>query len=179
MGGQPGGGSIGVETAPRAKALALTAGGETIAAPRDAVFAKIDDLHQWADWSPWEGRDPQMKKEFSGASAGVGSMYHWVGNDKVGEGRMTITEAQPGERVVILLEFIKPFASTCTSTFALVPDQFSKVTATDIGDPPRQVTDDRAQSVGIGQQNARDDDGRGKLQDLEGHAGGNPAATTR
>ncbi len=94
----------------------------TVAAAPEAVFAQVEDLHRWAAWSPWEKLDPQMKKDFSGAPAGVGSVYHWVGNDKVGEGRMTITETQPGRRLRILLEFIKPFASTNTSTFTFAPE---------------------------------------------------------
>lgn len=34
---------------------------------------------------------------------------------------MTITESQPDSRVIIKLEFIKPFASTNTTTFAFMP----------------------------------------------------------
>jgi len=94
----------------------------TFAAPPAAVFAQIDDFHHWADWSPWEKLDPQMQKSFGGAASGVGAEYHWVGNDKVGEGRMTITESQPNDKVAIKLEFLKPFPSTSVATFTLAPD---------------------------------------------------------
>jgi len=94
----------------------------TFAAPPEAVFAQIDDFHRWADWSPWEKLDPQMQRSFGGAASGVGAEYHWVGNNQVGEGQMTITESQPNDRVAIKLEFLKPWASTSLATFTLAPD---------------------------------------------------------
>ena len=100
-----------------------------MSAPAEIVFARIDDFHQWAAWSPWEKLDPQMQKSFGGAASGVGAEYHWIGNDKVGEGRMTITESRPSERVVVRLEFLKPWPSTSTSTFTLAPEgQGTRVT---------------------------------------------------
>ncbi len=94
-----------------------------IAAPPDVVFAQVDDLHAWAGWSPWEKMDPQMKKLFDGKPSGVGAIYAWEGNDKVGEGRMTIEKSEPPGRIVIKLEFLKPFEATniCTFTFAPTP----------------------------------------------------------
>jgi uncharacterized protein YndB with AHSA1/START domain len=94
----------------------------TIAASSDSVFAKIADFHQWASWSPWEKLDPQMTKSYEGAASGVGASYHWTGNDQVGEGRMTITEADPGHRVGIKLEFLKPWQATNNCTFALASE---------------------------------------------------------
>ena len=91
-------------------------------APAEAVYAQIADFHRWAAWSPWEKLDPGMKKTFEGPAMGEGAAYAWAGNDKVGEGRMTITSARPGEEVVIRLEFLKPWASTSTATFRLAPD---------------------------------------------------------
>ena len=93
----------------------------TIAAPADSVFARLNDFHRWNDWSPWARLDPNMKTELSGAEAGTGAVYYWTGDKKVGEGRMTITESQPPSRVVIRLEFIKPFADVCTTTFTVEP----------------------------------------------------------
>lgn len=93
----------------------------TMAAPPELVFAQVSDFHNWAAWSPWDKLDPAMKKDFSGADKGVGASYHWVGNDKVGEGRMTITDATASSQVGIKLEFMKPFESTSTTTFTLAP----------------------------------------------------------
>ena len=93
----------------------------TIAAPADVVYAQINNFHQWAAWSPWDKLDPQMKRTFEGPAAGSGAGYSWVGNDKVGEGRMTITDSKANEKVTIKLEFIKPFAATDTTEFAFRP----------------------------------------------------------
>ncbi len=93
-----------------------------IGAPAEVVFAKIDDFHQWAGWSPWEKLDPAMKRVYGDIPAGTGATYHWTGNDKVGEGNMAITDSRPGELVVIALEFIKPFKASNVTTFALATE---------------------------------------------------------
>jgi carbon monoxide dehydrogenase subunit G len=89
----------------------------TISAPPENAFAQVNDFHAWAAWSPWEKMDPDMKKAFAGAPAGVGAVYGWSGNDKVGEGRMTIERSEKPSTVAIKLEFMKPFAATNTATF--------------------------------------------------------------
>jgi hypothetical protein len=82
----------------------------TVNAPPETVFAIINDLHQWALWSPWEHLDPNMKKTYSCPEAGVGASYAWNGNKNAGEGKLTISESKPGARVAMNLEFIRPFA---------------------------------------------------------------------
>ncbi len=89
----------------------------TVAAPAEVAFAQVNDFHNWKAWSPWEKLDPTMKTTFSGAPTGPGAHYAWVGNKEVGEGAMTITSAQPNEKVVIKLEFIKPWTATNIVTF--------------------------------------------------------------
>ncbi len=89
----------------------------TIAAPADVVFAQVNDFHNWPVWSPWEKLDPAMKRTHEGAASGVGAVYSWSGNDKAGEGRMTLTESHPSELVGIKLDFIRPFAATNTVNF--------------------------------------------------------------
>jgi hypothetical protein len=93
----------------------------TLAAPPEFVFGYVNDFHRWPEWSPWEKIDPAMKREFSGAAAGPGAAYYWNGNDKVGEGRMTITDSQPAKGLTIKLEFMKPFAATNTAQFDFAP----------------------------------------------------------
>jgi hypothetical protein len=92
-----------------------------LAAPPAVVHGYLSDFHKWPEWSPWEKLDPAMKRELSGASAGPGAVYYWSGNDKVGEGRMTILDSQPGKSVTIKLEFLKPFAATNKTQFDLTP----------------------------------------------------------
>lgn len=93
----------------------------SVAAPPEAVYAQVVDFHRWDAWSPWAKIDPAMKTTFSGPVAAAGSSYHWLGNNKVGEGQMTIVEAKPAERVAIRLEFIKPLAGTSSTEFAFAP----------------------------------------------------------
>jgi hypothetical protein len=85
------------------------------------VHAHVNDFHQWAEWSPWEKLDPMLKREFSGPTAGSGAVYHWVGNSKAGEGRMTITDSRPPHGVTIRLEFIKPWTATHVTQFDFEP----------------------------------------------------------
>src|SRR5262249_17084650 len=71
--------------------------------------------------SPWEKLDPQLKRTFDGAAAGTGAIYSWLGNKKVGEGRMTIMESRPSDLIRIKLEFLKPFKATNTAEFTFQP----------------------------------------------------------
>lgn len=91
----------------------------TFKAKPDKVYALICDFQKFEQWSPWEKLDPAMKKEFSGTMGEVGAEYRWQGNNKVGEGKMTILAVEPQRRVDMSLEFIKPFASVCTTRYEL------------------------------------------------------------
>jgi uncharacterized protein YndB with AHSA1/START domain len=93
----------------------------TMAVPPEAVYQQISDFKAWDRWSPWARLDPTMKTEFGGTQGAPGATYHWVGNDDVGEGRMTVTEVSPPSRLAIKLEFIKPFAAVNDTTFTLSP----------------------------------------------------------
>ena len=100
-------------------------------APADAVFPLINNFHEWPKWSPWEKIDPNLKRTYEGPDAGPGATYAWVGNGDVGEGKMTIQESKPDELIAIKLEFFKPFAGICPTTFKLEPsDSGTKVTWT-------------------------------------------------
>jgi hypothetical protein len=94
----------------------------TIAAPAPVLFAEVNDFRNWAAWSPYEKRDPAMRKTYEGAPAGTGAVYTWSGNKEVGQGRTTITESRPSELIRIRLEFEKPFRATNTAEFAFKPE---------------------------------------------------------
>lgn len=93
----------------------------SIKAPPDKVFALINDFRQWGQWSPWEKLDPDLKRSFSGASSGKGAVYEWTGNKKVGAGRMEITEPTPPNKLLIKLDFIRPFEGHNIAEFTLEP----------------------------------------------------------
>jgi len=78
-------------------------------APPEKIFPYIDGLKRWTEWSPYEGRDPAMKRTYGGAESGKGAVYAWDGNETVGKGRMEIVDSTPPHRVVIKLDFLKPF----------------------------------------------------------------------
>jgi len=92
-----------------------------ISAPAAAVFAQVNDLHRWKAWSPWAKMDPNAKEVHEGPAAGAGAKMSWSGNNKVGEGSMTITESRPNDFVRFRLEFLKPFAATNTAEFTFKP----------------------------------------------------------
>ena len=89
-----------------------------IEAPPEAVFPLIQDFHRWTVWSPWEKLDPAMVRTYEGAERGVGAVYAWEGK-KAGAGRMEILRADAPSRVVIQLDFIKPFQAHNTAEFTL------------------------------------------------------------
>jgi len=93
----------------------------TIKAPPERIFALIEDLHGWGAWSPYENKDPAMKRSFSGAAMGKGAVYEWEGNKNVGQGRMEILEATAPSKIVIKLDFLKPFEGHNTAEFTMSP----------------------------------------------------------
>jgi hypothetical protein len=88
-----------------------------VAAPAAAVFAQVNDLKKWDDWSPWAKLDPNAKVTLSGPQAGVGAAFAWDGNGKVGAGTMTITESKPNDRIATRTDFTRPFAGTSNADF--------------------------------------------------------------
>jgi hypothetical protein len=98
-----------------------------IKAPPEAIFALINDFQQWRSWSPWETRDPALKRTYSGATSGKGAIYAWEGNRNVGSGRMEIMESAAPSKIVIKLDFIRPFEGHNTAEFTLTPGQNSTV----------------------------------------------------
>ncbi len=91
-----------------------------INAPPEKVYALIQDFRQWGAWSPFEKMDPEMKRTFGEPASGLGGIYGWEGK-KAGSGTMKITQGDPGRRVVIALDFTKPFPANNTATFDIEP----------------------------------------------------------
>jgi hypothetical protein len=91
----------------------------TIKAPPDRLFGLINDFHNWGTWSPWEKLDPALQRTYSGMASGKGAIYEWEGNKQVGKGRMEITESTAPSKIVIKLDFLKPFEAHNTAEFTL------------------------------------------------------------
>ena len=93
----------------------------TIKAPAETIFSLINDFHRWGSWSPWETRDPAMKRSFSGAESGKSAVYAWDGNKNVGSGRMEILDTSVPSKITIKLDFFKPFEGHNTAEFTMLP----------------------------------------------------------
>lgn len=91
----------------------------SIKAPPEKIFALINDFHSWGAWSPYEKKDPAMKRTLSGAANGKGAVYEWEGNKDIGKGRMEILDASPPSKVTIKLDFVKPFEAHNIVDFTL------------------------------------------------------------
>lgn len=109
----------------------------TIKAPPEKIFALINDFHGWRSWSPYESLDPAMKRTYSGAPSGKGTVYEWDGNRNVGKGRAEITDIAPPSKVTIKLDFIKPFEAHNVAEFTLQRNgEATKVTWAMFGPSP-------------------------------------------
>jgi uncharacterized protein YndB with AHSA1/START domain len=93
-----------------------------IKAPPERIYALIDDFHAWGAWSPYEALDPAMTRTYGGPARGLGATYAWSGNGKAGAGRMEIVEAAAPSKLVIDLDFTKPFEAHNKAIFTLVPE---------------------------------------------------------
>ena len=92
-----------------------------VKAPADAIYPVVADFHFWTSWSPYEGRDPAMKRTFGGTAQGKGATYAWDGNNNVGAGHMEILEASTPSKLRIKLDFERPFEGHNTAEFTILP----------------------------------------------------------
>jgi uncharacterized protein YndB with AHSA1/START domain len=93
----------------------------TVKAPPERIFPLIGDFHKWGSWSPYENKDPAMKRSYSGATSGKGAVYGWEGNRNVGSGRMEILDTSAPSKIVIKLDFFTPFEGHNTAEFTMLP----------------------------------------------------------
>jgi hypothetical protein len=91
-----------------------------INAPAEKISPLVSDFKQWRAWSPYEDRDPSLKRTYSGNPSGVGAVYAWEGDRNVGAGRMEIVESTP-RNVRIQLDFFAPFKANNMAEFTFAP----------------------------------------------------------
>jgi uncharacterized protein YndB with AHSA1/START domain len=92
-----------------------------IAAPPDKIFPYLSDYQRWPSWSPYEKKDPDMKRTFTGPPTGPGAIYEWDGDKTVGQGRIEITEVSPNARLAFNLDMFRPLESHNKGEFTLEP----------------------------------------------------------
>lgn len=88
-----------------------------IRAPVEKVYALIADPRQWARWTVWNQRDPQMQMSYSGAPSGVGAKWSWQSGSE-GNGAMEFTRAEPNRLIEYRLSF-PDFGMTSTGLLTL------------------------------------------------------------
>ena len=93
------------------------------------VYAYLKYLKNQDEWSPWQRKDPNMKKDFRGTDGTVGAVSSWEGNKEVGSGEQEITRLVEGSRVESKLRFFKPWKSQSDAYMEVeqAPDGGSKV----------------------------------------------------
>jgi carbon monoxide dehydrogenase subunit G len=94
----------------------------TINATPERIFALINDLKSWTAWSPYEKRDPAMKRSYGPITSGKGATYAWDGDNNVGSGSMEIVNAPVPSKVTIKLDFARPMEAHNIAEFTLEPN---------------------------------------------------------
>lgn len=93
----------------------------TVAASPAKIFPWLEDPRRTVEWSPWEKKDPNLRKTFSGAARGVGAVYEWDGNKDIGAGRLEIVEVEAPRKVVIDLHFLRPMEGRNVVRYEVTP----------------------------------------------------------
>lgn len=93
----------------------------SISAAPEKVYPLLNDIRAQNTWSPWDKKDPAMKRSYSGAATGVGAVYEWDGNKEIGAGRLEIVESVAPRKVVMKLDFTRPMEGHNVAAFTLEP----------------------------------------------------------
>jgi effector-binding domain-containing protein len=77
-----------------------------IAKSQETVYKQVSNLKMWKNWSYWDNLDPKMESVYEGPEEGVGAKHSWKStHEKVGNGSMTITAADPHSSLLTELAF--------------------------------------------------------------------------
>lgn len=91
------------------------------AAPEE-IYPLVEDFRAWPAWSPYENRDPDMHRTYSGAEKGEGAAYAWEGDSSIGSGHMEIVETDEPSKIVIALFFTAPMKAENQAIFTFEPE---------------------------------------------------------
>lgn len=91
----------------------------TMHASPERIFPLINDFQSWPLWSPYEKLNPAMKRTYTGPRSGPGAASSWDGNSKAGAGKMEIVSLVPASKLVVKLDFSRPFEGHNTAEFTL------------------------------------------------------------
>lgn len=92
-----------------------------IKAPAEKIFPYISLLKLGGMWSPYEKRDPSMKKTFSGIEGAPGSKLNFDGKKEVGAGSVEVLGLVPNSEVKLRLLMTRPMKADNLITYKLEP----------------------------------------------------------
>ena len=70
----------------------------SIQAPPEKIFPLINDLKRFKAWSPFDKKDPNLKRSYSGAASGKRAAFAFEGNKDVGRGRSSSRSGPRGRQ---------------------------------------------------------------------------------
>ena len=73
--------------------------------PPSTVFAMLNNLQTFNEFSPWVEKDPNAVYDFVGFEPGVGQSMSWQGDLSVGSGTMSIIRSEPARKVELELRY--------------------------------------------------------------------------
>lgn len=94
-----------------------------INAPVHVVWENVNSLEDLDKWSPWNDKDPGMKKEWTGTDGTVGASQSWVSDvEGVGTGSQTISNIEAPNLIETDLKFYEPYESEAKAYVKLVAE---------------------------------------------------------
>ena len=103
------------------KKFKYTRSGVIDASPEE-IFPYISRLQLGGTWSPYEKRDPAMKKSIEGQDGAPGARLVFDGSKQVGAGSIEIVSVTPLESVVLRLQMSRPFKCDHRINYRLRPE---------------------------------------------------------
>ncbi len=94
-----------------------------IDAPVHVVWENVNSLADLDKWSPWNDKDPGMKKDWIGTDGTVGAIQSWESDvEGVGTGSQTISNIEAPNLFETDLKFYEPYESEAKAYVKLTSD---------------------------------------------------------
>jgi uncharacterized protein YndB with AHSA1/START domain len=93
-----------------------------INAPAEKIYPYLVDFQLGAQWNPYEKKDPNMKKSYSGTPGQPGYAMEFDGNRDAGSGKLELLKTVPNQSVDIKLTMLKPFKGENLVEYKLTPE---------------------------------------------------------
>jgi uncharacterized protein YndB with AHSA1/START domain len=93
-----------------------------IQAPPAQIFPYLSNFKKGSEWSPYDRRDPNTKRNFKGTEGEVGSVMEFDGNSDAGTGSLEILKVIPNQQVEVKLVMTRPIPASNLITYTLTPE---------------------------------------------------------